>query len=288
MQIARVVHEGGLTAHSLEQARMMVERHNVRPVLLVESRPTGELDLLLGGNGSPLGVQASTLYSAPTGDALLVLKIIALAYDVGAALYHCVNLAKAYESIVADYERIGRIPGLPASDSEYANFGYRSEPYYELDALLSAARRVYDKVGHCVWHAFEGRGGGMPDNMAELLPRLKGCPAPLAKRLQHSWTTTGEKLKAYRDCTQHFASTDMGLGTVMMQRLQPNVWRASARIPDNPEAKSKKRFTYVSGFDALTYGWSVVNEIVSLATEVATATSQSEAQPIQPQREGTA
>jgi len=275
MQIARIIHEGGLTTYSLQQSRMIDEQHSLRPVLLIESRPIGNLDLLLGENGSILGIQASRLYSSLSGEGLLFLKIFALAYDVGATLHHCVNLAKTYESIVVDHKRISSIPGLSDADSEYVHFSNRSEPYYELDALLSAARRVYDKIGHCVWHAFENHSGGMPDNLAKILLRLKGCPAPLAERLENSWSTVGQKLKAYRDCTQHFASTDGGLCTVMMQQLRPDMWRASARIPDNPEAKSKNKFTYVGNLDALKYGWSVVNEVVALAAEVATATSQS-------------
>jgi hypothetical protein len=204
-----------------------------------------------------------------------MLKTFALAYDVGAALHHCVNLAKAYESIVTNFQRIRSIPGFETSESEFASFGYQAEPYYELDALLSAGRRAYDKVGHCVWHAFEGGGGGMPDNMSQLLDRLSACPRPLGEHLRNSWLTVGERLKDYRDCTQHFASADLGLGSVTMTRVGDGVWKAWARIPDNPEAKSKRKFTYITGLDALTYGWDVVNEVVSLATEVVTAASES-------------
>src|SRR5206468_4179386 len=123
---------------------------------------TGDLDLLLSRDGAVLGVQASTLYSAPTSNGSLLLKTFALAYDVGATLHHCVNLAKTYESIASNFGRICSIPGHTTSNSDFASFGYQVEPYYELDALLSAGRRAYDKVGHCVWHAFEGGGGGMP------------------------------------------------------------------------------------------------------------------------------
>lgn len=248
----------------------------MRPVLAIEARPTGDLDLLLSGVGAVLGIQVSTLYSAPTSDGLLLLKTFALAYDVGAALHHCVNLAKAYESIVSNFQRIRAIPGFTTSDSDFASFGYQQEPYYELDALLSASRRAYDKIGHCVWHAFEGAGGGMPDNMAQLVDRLKACPEPLAESLRNSGLTVGARLKDYRDCTQHFASVDMGLGTVMMKHLGDGVWGAWARIPDNPQVRSKKKFTYTLSLDALTYGWEVANEVVALATKVVTAASASE------------
>jgi hypothetical protein len=273
MAFTKIIHEGGLTARSAPESREILERYGVQPVLAIEARATGDMALLLSRSGAALGVQASSLYSARTNDIALLFKAFALAYDVGAALHHCESLAKAYEFIVVNFQRISSIPGFETSESEFASFGYQAEPYYELDALLSAARRAYDKIGHCVWHAFEGRGGGMPDNMRQLLDRITACPRTLAERLNHSWLTVGEKLKDYRDCTQHFASADMGLGTVMMRRVGDGVWKAWARIPDNPETKSKKKFTYVAGIDALTYGWEVVNEVVSLATEVVTAAS---------------
>jgi hypothetical protein len=264
MTIAKVVHEGGLTAHSVPESREIHARHQLRPILAIEARPTGDLDLLLSGVGTVLNILVSTLYSPPITDGRLLLKTFALAYDVGAALHHCVNLAKTYESIVNSYQRIRAIPGFATSDSEFATFGYQQEPYYELDALLSAGRRAYDKIGHYVWHAFEGAGGGMPDNMAELVARLRSCPPPLAERLRNSWLAVGVRLKDYRDCTQHFASVDIGLGsgTVMMKRLADPVWKAWARIPDNPEVRSRKKFTYALGLDALTYSWEVANEVV--------------------------
>src|SRR4051812_24791530 len=105
MQIAKIIHEGGLTAYSTEQAQAIVERHKLRPVLLIESRPNSDLELLLGENGSALGIQASTLYTGLTSDGLLKFYKHKTAYDMGAALYHCANLAKTYELIVADHER---------------------------------------------------------------------------------------------------------------------------------------------------------------------------------------
>jgi hypothetical protein len=276
MTITKVVHEGGLTARSIPESREIQQSHGLRPVLAIEARSARHLDLLLSGAGAVLGIQASTLYSGTTRDGLLLLKKFALAYDIGAALHHCVNLAKAYESIVNNFQYIRAIPGHTTSESDFVALGSQEEPYYELDALLSASRRAYDKIGHLVWHAFEGGGGGMPKNMTQLLDRLNTCPLPLADHLRSSWIKVGKRLKDYRDCTQHFASVDMGLGTVMMKNLGDDAWRAWARIPDNPEAKSKKKFTYALDLDALTYGWEVANEIVLLATEVVCAASVSE------------
>jgi len=235
--------------------------------------------LLLSTNGNLLDLQASALSSPWTTNVAVLFKAFALAYDAGAVLYHCRNLAKAYGAVVAQFERTRSIPGYEESTSGFVSFNHQAEPYYELDALLSASRRVYDKIGHCVWQAFEG-GKGMPRNMADLLVKLKSCPQPLLARLNNSWTNVGEKLKDYRDYTQHFASIDIGGATVTMKRLADGVWTAWARIPDNPEVKSKKRFSYACEYDALTYGWEVANEVISLATEAVATASASRDVPI--------
>jgi hypothetical protein len=36
-------------------------------------------------------------------------------------------------------------------------------------------------------------------------------------------------------------------------------------IPDNPEVKSEKAFKYDQGIDALTHGWELTNELISLS-----------------------
>lgn len=267
MTISKVVHERGLIATSPRESEQIHNLYGLRPVLATKSRATGEHDFLLTTNGESLELQASALSSSSAGNMAVFPKVLALAYDAGAVVHHCRNLAKTYSDIVAQHERIRSIKGYEESASGFASFGFQAEPYYELDALLSASRRVYDKTGNVVWQAFEG-GSGMPRNMTELLDRLKFCPQPLAARLKNSWTNVGKKLKDYRDCTQHFASTDIGMGTVTMKHLGDDIWVAWARIPDNPEVKSKKKFNYKCGFDALTYGWEVANEVISLATEV--------------------
>lgn len=275
MTVTRIFHEGGLCARSTSESKHIVDNYGLRPVLVTEACATGDRDHLLSKCGVLLGIQASALYSDSTNNGVPMFKTFAIAYDVGAALHHCENLTKAYGSIVAKYQRIQSIPGIEASESDLANFSYQAEPYYELDALLSASRRVYNKIAYFVWQAFEGGGGGMPDNMGDLIGRLKACPEPLATRLRSSWINIGEKLKDYRDCTQHFASMDNGLTTVTMKRIEDGVWMTWARIPDNPEVKSKKKFTYAANHDALTYGWEVANEVISLASEAVALASAS-------------
>ena len=76
-----------------------------------------------------------------------------------------------------------------------------------------------------------------------------------------SWNEWGERLTAYRDCMQHYVPVDFGLATVSMKEVLPGVWSASARIPDNPEARSKSAFKFQGRLDALSFAWQVSVEV---------------------------
>ncbi len=276
MTITKVIHERGLTAHSLAESKQLHASYGLRPILATDARPSGDLDLLLAVDGALLGPQVSRIVSTSITGVALLLKKRALIYDLGAVAHHCSNLAREYSIVVGEFNRIRSIPGYKEPESDVVQFARQAESYYEFDALLSAGRRVYDKIASYVWQVFEG-GGNMPRGMAGLLGgRLQRYPPQLAERLQKSWTDIGKQLKDHRDCTQHFASADFGIAMVTMQRLPGGVWSASARIPDNPETKSKDKFSYASGYDALTYAWGVTIEVISLAVEAVTAASASD------------
>lgn len=273
MTITKVIHERGLTAHSPAESKQLHESYGLRPILETDARTTGDLDLLLAVDGALLGPQVSRVVSTSTKNAALLYKKLALTYDLGAVAYHCSNLAREYSIVVDEFNRTRSIPGYKEPESDVVQFARQEGPYYEFDALLSAGRRVYDKIANYVWQVFEG-GGDMPRGMSDLLRRgLQRYPPQLAERLQKSWTEIGKQLKDYRDCTQHFASAASGVAMVTMQRLPGGVWSAWARIPDNPETKSKVKFSYASRYDALTYAWEVTNEVISLAVEAVTAAS---------------
>jgi hypothetical protein len=273
MKLIRFVHEGGLVAYTATESQSIRDRFGLLPVLVTEAREDGRnLDNLLSRDGRLLELRASSLsiFNAPDNFPLF-LKINSLAYDLNATVYHCKQLASAYADVTSAHARIRSNPGYPDQPGGWVSFCDQAVPYYELDALLSAARRVYDKTAHMAWQAFGGKGGGMPGNAADLLKRRSNMPPKTRDRLRSSWDTIGAKLKDYRDCTQHFASTDIGLCTINMIRLDKDVWKARALIPDNPEVKSKKKFSYASTIDALAYGWQVTDEVVALAVEMASA-----------------
>ena len=122
------------------------------------------------------------------------------------------------------------------------------------------------------WNRFGGGKGAAPDSFSRTLAKLeKALPFDLANRLTTSWSQFGKLAKDYRDCIQHNTPVDFGISTALMEKLQ-GVWTTSLLIPDNPEKKTKRLFQYNNRIDALTYGWTITNKIVDVATAILAAT----------------
>lgn len=243
------------------------DQWGLRPVFKGWALENGEYQgYLLSFYGDNLELQGSIFSFEPSPDFPIFYPFLDLTYDVRATLYHCKRLVHAYATICRNLARLTSNPDPPVFDGNIVRFPCDGTPYFEFDALLSAARRSYDKAGNVLW-AILRKKGGRPDNFEEALDRLNNLPEKLAADLRDSWRVTGVKLKDYRDCTQHFVSLDL-FSNVTMKRFDCGLWRAVIPIPDNPGVKSKKKFSYASGLDVLSYGWTVTNEIVSLRSQI--------------------
>jgi hypothetical protein len=64
---------------------------------------------------------------------------------------------------------------------------------------------------------------------------------------------------------------DLPFATVTVQQKFPGIFTAWARIPDNPGAHSKTKFTFKKRLDALTYGWETANEVLRVLEVVVDA-----------------
>ena len=252
-------------------------RYNVRPVLLKEKVMTGTPSVphtdrwrLFSLDGEPnVGLAWSALMFGRGFAPAMMRHQHALAYVVGTVVYHCERLADVYSTIALNMVRISSIPGY--GDAPHVSFGYQLEPYFELDALLTGARRAYDASRYLLWSAFGSTKGGVPSNFKKTLAVCSKLPPELRGILEESWCNYGERLTDYRDCIIHYTPIDFGMGSASMNKLDSGVWSVMMRIPDNPEAKSKSAFTYAKNLDALTYGWELSNEIVRIATTIMTA-----------------
>jgi hypothetical protein len=101
-----------------------------------------------------------------------------------------------------------------------------------------------------------------------LLNTRTNVPHTLHEQLTASWKKYGVPLTHYRDCIHHYVPVDFALASALMRRHSCSAWTTMIRIPDNPETRSKKNFSFNQNRDALTYSWEIADEI--LAASMAT------------------
>ena len=258
----------GINFKSLSEA---VAAHSpFRPVLVTEKRNFGgDLTLLLRCDAKELfGVCISDLMNRPLAPDT-VYPVYHLSYLLGAVGYHCQRLAEIYADIARHYCQITQIPGH--GDNDVATFGYQTEPYYEFEALIGAARRTYDSARYVLWRRFGSKKSSAPRSLERLLKAPTNMPDTLHQRLARSWQNFGVPLTNYRDCIHHYVPVDFGLASAFMRRHSSRAWTTTIRIPDNPEVRSKNQFTFALDRDALTYAWELADEVLTVTMAVVEA-----------------
>jgi hypothetical protein len=180
-----------------------------------------------------------------------------LRYCVLATLYYLNQLIDLYVGVCQLFERT-HPPGT-------ARRGNTSDPrvFYEIDACLGAARRVYEFIEKVISkHYFPGRKrrGSSIQNVIDMLRKV----LPLfATELQASWDTFGKKLKNYRDCVAHNDPLTDG-GTTCWMDWYGNRWGMTIKLPANPQARSRRAFDFDAGPEARRYCHAVACHLVEL------------------------
>lgn len=189
----------------------------------------------------------------------LMWDAMAVQYMARALVHHVAGMVRAYESVCDSFKEVSAIPN--ATSEGRAMFAGRPEPYYEFDALLGVIRRSYDSCRFLLWKCFGPAKGTLPRSFEKVLPLCKRLDPIVKQSLETSWSTWGTRITTYRDCVHHYVPIDFGISSIFMEEKLPGVWGAMARIPDNPEARSKHDFRFVNGLDALTFGWMAACEV---------------------------
>jgi len=253
------------------QIKDIANDYNVRPILITDQlAPSRTRTYLLPinlGTGI-LEMDLSQITSNRWENDAMLHSVFNVHYIVGATIYHCKRLAKIYSQICNTF---ANLPIQVKSDSDKMTFGNFPEPYYEFDALITAARRAYDSTRYILWRVFCPGSGSVPSSFKRTLPQCKNLPSSLATRLETSWSEYGMKLTDYRNCIQHYVPLDYGITSAHMSRIDERLWSTTMLIPDNPEVKSTAKLRYKTKIDALTYGWMITNEIVDISTEIINA-----------------
>ena len=180
-----------------------------------------------------------------------------LRYCVLATLYHMNRLIDLYASITQLFERLH-----PLGTAIRGNT-FDPRVFYEIDAFLGAARRVYESIVHVLWKHYHPRTSGRWRSIRSAVNSLDKVPPLFATELQQSWNNFGEKLSAYRDCVAHYTPLTDGSTTCWME-WYGNRWGMTVKLPANPNKKSRKAFDFNSGPEALSYCHSVASHLVKL------------------------
>jgi hypothetical protein len=193
-----------------------------------------------------------------------VWQLYDLQYLLGAVAHHCKKLAEIYSDICHVHDCLP----MPRTAHTPTILGRFQEPWYEFDALITAARRTYDSMRHVVWSNYGSKGSTPRSLTATLRDCGTRIPATLRDRLEESWDRYGKKLTDYRDCIQHYVSLDFAMASIVMRRISNGPCTAFVRIPDNPETRSRRDFQYKLDLDAQTYGWEIAKELLEVSEAV--------------------
>ena len=180
-----------------------------------------------------------------------------LRYCVLATLYHMNRLIDLYVWNTQLFERLH-----PLGTAIRGNIG-DPRVFYEIDAFLGAARRVYESIVKVLWKHYYSGTSGRWSSIRSAINSLDKVPPPLSTELQQSWNTIGEKLADYRNCVAHYDPLTDGNTTCWMD-WYGNRWGMTVKLPANPNKKSRKAFDFKSGPEALSYCHSVVSHLVEL------------------------
>jgi hypothetical protein len=181
-----------------------------------------------------------------------------LRYCMLATLYHLNRLIDLSVGLTRLFER-QHPPGT-------AIRGNTSDPrvFYEIDAFLGEARRVYESIRKVLWKHYHSPGKlGRWRSIRTVAKSPHEIPPRFVTELTISWETFGEKLADYRDCVAHYDPLTDG-GTTCWMDWYGNRWGMTVKLPANPHEQSRKTFDFDSGPEALRYCHSVACHLVAL------------------------
>lgn len=181
-----------------------------------------------------------------------------LRYSVLATLYHLNRILDLYIELTQVFERMH-----PVGTAIRGNIGDH-RVFYEVDAFLSSARRVYESIRKVLWKHYRiPSEQGRWSSITKVFHSSNSIPEIFLNTLQQSWDEVGKQLKAYRDCVAHYDPLTPGHTTCWID-LYERRWGMTVKLPANPSRHGRLAFDFVSGPEALTYCHSVACHLVDL------------------------
>ena len=214
-------------------------------------------------SGRGLDVQRSELLQLVLSkkDAAYFAATRSLMHLLEASTYHIKQLTKRYGDVI---EWHVKYPHHVQSADRVVT--HCNEVFFEFDALANIVMQGVNSTRRAVWRAY-GDKGSVRSNLRDAVARCKSVPNDIKERLEVVWADRLSHAKEYRDCIQHHVAVGSA-SWAMLTRVDHSFWNMIARIPDNPESKSERAFTFHRDLDALTYGWELTNDLYELANLV--------------------
>jgi hypothetical protein len=281
MNIVRISYEQGLVllrsggqwqiantntdqGYSLQSPTEVTSRFGLRPVQITESLSSGEERTFILAQKKPelFGLHVTNIQQVALRTDVMFPSITTLLYLLGALEYHCSRLCAEYARTCDTLYR------HPFGDEDKFIFGGQGNCYFEFESLVTTMRRTYDALRFPLWRLFGPNKGSIPLSFYKTLPQCQSLPADVARQLTENWRSIGSRITEYRDCIQHYAPVAFSMGSLHILRGPAGAWTMRALIPDNPEARSQKRFTFRENLDALTFGWDAINSLLDMCTLV--------------------
>jgi hypothetical protein len=162
---------------------------------------------------------------------------------LGSCLHRFQSLVELNAAFTSDYN------SRPIADAErVVTTGERL--FYEFEALVRDVVKGFTQLRYKIW----GRDTGCPRSFENVLQKLDSVTPEL-----RAAEMTLKSAKNFRDCIEH--NTDIGSGSwVQHTRVDAGLWKTFIRIPDNPESKSRRKFTFTMNRDGLSEAWKLVTE----------------------------
>ncbi len=180
-----------------------------------------------------------------------------LRYCMLSTLYHLNRLIDLYVGVCQLFERT-HPPGT-------AIRGNTSDPrvFYEIDACLGAARRVYESIEKVTLKHYFPKRKYRKSSIQNVITMLHNVLPLFAITLDDSWKTVGKKLQNYRDCVAHYTPLTDG-GTTCWMDWYGDRWGMTIKLPANPQAHGRRAFDFDAGPEALRYCHAVACHLVEL------------------------
>jgi len=278
------------------------KKYGMSPMCLIERKELYGKDLFLIANSNKQNAVSSTLDKEIELNSNLAISLarwnmsatFRVTFYLNATYHNLVSMLKAYIEVASEFSRYLAIPNplhkhleekdsflpnsklpikwirsIPVEKVTMSNFASGDAIFFDMIGYLSSARSLLDSLVRVL----KNRSSiGLPKaviskhSFDKLNKNLENCKMPdnLKNFLIRNAYWTSE-LKNYRDCLLHYEILSRSyLPSVMVVHSKDRVIALFVWLPDNPETRSVRRFSFDKNIDYLGYAHSTYLKLVDL------------------------